>query len=192
MAVDGPEHRGREQRGDLLWRRTIKPILFLTMLSVTIMSGCTSYRPAGAGDHGFTDIQTGDDEFEIAFRGNGSAVRVQEYALLRAGEVAFAHGFPYFAIVQPQRRSRRSSQMAQEVVTSGDTQTTNRQTESEAARFVATTYAVNVPPVRHAAFDLHIRFRIQCFKEQTHGIRMFDAKLLQESIRTKYGIKAKD
>ncbi len=162
------------------------------LLSIAILSGCaTSYRPAGAGSHGFTDIQTAPDDFEIGFRGNGSAIRVQEYALLRAAEVTQAHGFPYFAIVQPQRGSRRSSQMAQEVVTSGDTQTTNRQTQSETSRSVAATYAASIPPVRHIAFDLYIRFRIKCFNEQVDGIRTFDAKLLQESIRTKYKIKHK-
>jgi len=154
-------------------------------------SGCaTRYRPISGG-YGFSSIQVAADEFEITFKGNGqtSAEEVQEYAVLHAAEVTLKHGYPWFAIIKEERRRRRASRMLEERTTEGNKQTTDQKTISEAGRSVTTGYAVSVPPIRHKGFDRQARWKIECFKGKIDGSRMFDAALLQESIRAKYKIR---
>jgi hypothetical protein len=50
---------------------------------------------------GFADEQIAPDKFVISFQGNGhdTSEKVSDFALLRAAQLALAHGCPYFAVV---------------------------------------------------------------------------------------------
>ena len=66
-----------------------------------LLAGCaTPYQPSKRGN-GFTDSQLTRDEFEVRFQGNGQtrAEQVQDFALLRAAQVALGHGYSYFAVL---------------------------------------------------------------------------------------------
>ncbi len=169
----------------------LTPCLALLFAAVLCPGCATAYRPAGSGDKGYSDMQLGPNEFDIMFKGNGqtTAEKVADFAVLRAAEVAGANGFSWFAIIGPERRSRRSTRTTGQTVTEGNRQTTDHATQSEAGRFVGTAYSVTVPPVRHKGFDRQLRFRIHGFTEKAEGIYLFDVALVRESIRAKYKIK---
>src|SRR5204862_5042008 len=83
--------------------------------------GCaTPYQSGGFGG-GFSDTQLALDIFRVNFRGNGytSPERAQDFALLRASELALQHGFAHFAIIDQHNSTR-----VQSYTTPGTAQTT--------------------------------------------------------------------
>lgn len=71
------------------------------------LASATGYQPAGS-DGGFTELQLAPDMFRVAFQGNTytSQERVADMALLRAADLALAHGASYFAVLNQLRESR--------------------------------------------------------------------------------------
>ena len=81
---------------------------FLTIIVLTALTaGCvtavgTSYGPAvDAKGYGYEDSRIEEDRFRITFRGDGatSAEAVEDFALLRAAELAIENDFEWFRIV---------------------------------------------------------------------------------------------
>lgn len=84
----------------------------LVLLLAVTLGGCalasaTGYRPVGPGG-GYTELQLAPDMFRIAFQGNAytSQERVADMALLRAADLALAHGAHYFVVLNQLRESR--------------------------------------------------------------------------------------
>jgi len=80
------------------------------LLLTLALGGCasaTDYQSAGA-DGGYSELQLAPDIFRVAFQGNiyTSQERVADMALLRASDLALAHGAPYFIVVNHLRQSR--------------------------------------------------------------------------------------
>lgn len=76
-------------------------LAILLALSVALVCSCaTRYQPAAASG-GFSEAQIAADRFLIGFQGNGSSTleQVYDFAMLHAAEVAHAHGFTCFAIL---------------------------------------------------------------------------------------------
>jgi hypothetical protein len=73
------------------------------MCCVFLVGCATAYKPNGFAG-GFSDTQLAPDVFRVNFRGNGytSAERVQNFAMLRAAELALEHGYSHFAIINEQ------------------------------------------------------------------------------------------
>ena len=71
------------------------------------LTSATGYQPADS-DGGYSELQLGPDLFRVAFQGNlyTSQERVADMALLRAADLALAHGASYFVVLQQLRESR--------------------------------------------------------------------------------------
>ena len=82
-------------------------LLALAFGGCALTGGVTRYEPAGS-DGGYSELQLGPDLFRVAFQGNPytSQERVADLALLRAADLALAHGASYFVVLQQLRESR--------------------------------------------------------------------------------------
>ena len=81
-------------------------ILAALALGGCALSSATGYAPAGS-DGGYSELQLAPDVFRVAFQGNPytSQERVADMALLRAADLALAHGASYFVVLQQLRQS---------------------------------------------------------------------------------------
>ena len=71
------------------------------VLTAIVLSACaTAYQPKDTLTGGFTETQLAPDAYRIVFNGNSSTSkeRAQDFALLRAAELALSAGFPFFTI----------------------------------------------------------------------------------------------
>jgi hypothetical protein len=78
---------------------------FLTLATATLaLSACatpTVYQPAASARAvGFAETRIEADRYRVSFRGGGGApvAQVQDYALLRAAELAIANGYDWFRV----------------------------------------------------------------------------------------------
>lgn len=65
------------------------------------LSGCaTSYQSQGYTGEGYYESRTGENTFEVSFRGNRHTPRerVVDFSLLRSSEVTIENGFRYFIV----------------------------------------------------------------------------------------------
>jgi hypothetical protein len=81
--------------------------LFLSSLIVGCATGYTSTGFTG----GYSETQLAPDVFRVTFRGNGytSAERVQDFALLRAADLALSNDYTYFGILGEANGGSQSS-----------------------------------------------------------------------------------
>lgn len=61
----------------------------------------TRYQPAGQGGVGYSELRIEPDRYRVTFQGGPGApeAQVQDYALLRAAELALAGGYDWFRVV---------------------------------------------------------------------------------------------
>ena len=78
----------------------------IAAFSLVFLAGCatavgTTYAPAGKGGYGYTDTRIEDDRYRITFAGDGATTpeAVEDFALLRAAELALAGGYDWFRVV---------------------------------------------------------------------------------------------
>lgn len=166
--------------------RTMKTsVQIFVIVATALFSGCaTSYQSNGFTG-GYTETQLAPDVFRVAFRGNGytSQQRAQDFAMLRAAELALQRDFTHLAVVD-----ERSSTTAHSFTTSGHATTTgtasvygNRATYSG-----NTTYT---PGQTHTFYKPETGIVVQFFKSKPEAIFAFDAAFLQQSIKHTYKIK---
>jgi len=74
--------------------------------SLVLLAACatavgTSYAPAGKSGYGYTDTRIEEGRYRIAFAGDGATTpdAVEDFALLRAAELALAGGYDWFRVV---------------------------------------------------------------------------------------------
>jgi len=82
-------------------RLGLTAIVIIGALSGLDLVGCAkAYQPKGLSG-GFSETQVGENSFNVYFRGNGQTheERAEDFTLLRSAEVALAHGYQYFIIV---------------------------------------------------------------------------------------------
>jgi hypothetical protein len=98
----------RAEWGGLTMTSTrLRGLLLAVAFGGCALTNVTRYEPAGS-DGGYSELQLGPDLFRVAFQGNPytSQERVADMALLRAADLALAHGASYFVVVQQLRESR--------------------------------------------------------------------------------------
>ena len=157
----------------------------LIVVAAALFSGCaTSYQSNGFTG-GYTETQLAPDVFRVAFRGNGytSQERAQDFAMLRAAELALRHEFTHLVVVD-----ERSSTTAHSFTTSGHATTTgtayvygNRATYSG--------YTTYTPGQTHTFYKPKTGIVVQFFKSKPDAIFAFDAAFLQQSLKQTYKIK---
>lgn len=61
----------------------------------------TGYAPADKRGHGYSDTRIEADRYRITFAGDGATPQnvVEDYALLRAADIAIANGYDWFRVV---------------------------------------------------------------------------------------------
>lgn len=81
-------------------RRLTLAILFFIIAACATAVG-TAYAPAGKGGYGYSDTRIEDGRYRIIFSGDGATPpdAVEDYALLRAAELALAGGYDWFRVV---------------------------------------------------------------------------------------------
>jgi len=172
-----------------------------TIASVLFLVGCaTPYKPEGFMG-GFSDTQYAPDVFRVVFRGNAytSADRAQDFALLRASDLALQHGFSCFAILD-----ERSSTTVDTFTTPGHSDTTAYGTgntfgniylnpyggqysgTSSLSVHATTTYT---PPKTYVFYKPQTGLLFRAFQDKPDGIFTFDAGFIQQSLKQKYKIK---
>jgi hypothetical protein len=167
----------------------MKPTLYLILVSLAVWGlGCaTPYKSSGFMG-GFSETRLAEDVFRVNFRGNGytSPERTQDFAMLRAAELAQENGFKYFAIIDESASTDVST-----FTTSGSAQTTGsasiygRSGSYYGNYSERTTYT---PPQTHFVFKPRSGLLMRCFAEKPDGIYVLEAAFLRESIKAKYKI----
>lgn len=78
----------------------------LAVLSIAALAACatavgTAYAPADAKGYGYSETRIEQDRYRITFAGDGATPPevVEDYALLRAAELAVENGYDWFRIV---------------------------------------------------------------------------------------------
>ena len=78
----------------------------LFALSITTLAACatavgTAYGPADSKGYGYTETRVEADRYRIVFAGDGATPPgvVEDYALLRAAELAVEGGYDWFRVV---------------------------------------------------------------------------------------------
>lgn len=156
------------------------------ILVLLLLSGCaTSYQQEGATG-GFNDYQVSKDTFMIKFRGNGYTKkdRAADFSLLRAAEVTLKNGYSYFAIIGGNVDTANSSfTTPASYNTYGTANTYGNTSYINATTYQTGGQTFNVS--RHTS-----TLQIKCFKkEQKLNTTLYDAKMVQSSLKAQYNIK---
>ena len=71
------------------------------LLSACAAVGPTAYGPADQKGFGYEETRIENDRYRITYRGSGGMLpeKVEDYAMLRAGELALQNGFSWFRVV---------------------------------------------------------------------------------------------
>jgi hypothetical protein len=159
--------------------------VFFVAAAVSLVAGCaTPYQSTGFRG-GYSETLLAPDVFRIYFRGNAftSIERAQDFALLRAAELARERGFAYFAIVD-----ESSSSSVHAYTTPGQSYSSGSAvvTGNVATYSGQTTY---YPGQTSFMYKPRTGLVIRCFAEKPEGIFTFEAAFLEESLRQKYGLR---
>ncbi len=157
----------------------------LIVVALTALWGCaTSYKSKGFTG-GFSELQLAPDVFRVTFNGNAytSGERAQDFAMLRAAELALQNGFGYFAIVDAHNTVRTESFTTPGQATSTGTLSVYG---NQAYYSGQSTYT---PGQTTTFFKPKTGMVVQCFRTKPDGINAFDAAFLQQSVKQAYNIK---
>jgi TPR repeat protein len=166
---------------------TLNMVAFV-IVAVIFISGCaTSYQSTGFTG-GYSETQLAPDVFRIRFAGNGytSGERAQDFAMLRAADLALQHGFKYFAVID-----ESSSTAVSRFTTPGSATTTGSAYVSGGDGNYYGSYSGQTkytPPQTYNVFKSRAGLLIRCFTDKQEAIYTFDAVFLQQSLKQKYHI----
>lgn len=150
------------------------------------LTGCATGYHGNSVSGGFSETQLGENAFRVTFRGNGytKPERAADLSLLRAAEIALAHGFKYFVVVD----AGQGSSLSTYTTPTQSYSTMNAYGYGGQAYGNATTtttggqtFFVSKPSATNT---------ILCFKEkpETPGL-VYDADFLVKSLKQKYAIR---
>lgn len=79
----------------------LSPLIAALALAACATAVGTTYAPAGKGGYGYSDTRIEEGRYRITFAGDGATTpdAVEDYALLRAAELALAGGYDWFRVV---------------------------------------------------------------------------------------------
>lgn len=156
------------------------------LVLVILVSGCaTGYGSQGFGG-GYTDVKIQDDIFKISFRGNAylGSSKCQDYAMLRAAEVALENGYKYFIVLDDKSGTQQysyttpvESHTSGTINTYGSSATYSGRTSYSGGQ----TYNFNKP---------RSNLMIRCFKgKPENSLAMpFDARQVKNNLRLQYSL----
>ena len=173
----------------------MKPI-FLSLLLVALTSCATQYQPKSFSG-GFSETQLAENVFKVSFEGNGytDTERSSDFALLRSAEITIENKYKYFALADSQSGIKTSSfttpVTAHTTGYSNSTGTLNMYGNNgyySGSSFGSSTttfsggdtFFINKPSSNYL---------IVCYKKKPKDTFVFDAKIIQESLKKKYQIQ---
>ncbi len=179
----------------------MKSSIHLVMYVSLSLLGCATPYHSNSLLGGYTETQLAPDVFRVGFQGNGytSPERAQDFALLRAAELAQQNGFRYFVVID-----ERSSTEVQSFTTPSQTQTStygsgtshgNIYMNPFGATYSGTSYTylssrtTHTPGQTHTFYKPRTGLLIQGFHSKPENIYTFDAEYLQQSVKQRYRIK---
>jgi hypothetical protein len=142
------------------------------LAAIVVLSGCaTAYQEKGYTG-GFSETMLAPDTFKVQFSGNAytSAERASDFVVLRAADKSIELGCNYFAVAGEANGASVGS------FTAGGAGWGHRG---------AWGWSSTVPVVKPNSALL-----VKCFPEKPEGINVLDAHFVDQSIRTKYGLKS--
>jgi hypothetical protein len=158
-------------------KRHMKNIILVIFISTFIQSCATTYQKSGFTG-GYSETQLDVNLFKVSFIGNGytGRERVTDFTLLRSAELALKNGYQYFAIIDSNNYTSRSSRT---------TPISFHTTGSAYGGTVTTTtggktYHTSKPSSSNT---------IICFKKKPEKTFSYSANFIRKSITEKYGIK---
>ena len=158
---------------------------FAVAIALVFVACATAYKPVGFTG-GYSEIQVAEDVFQVTFKGNGYTARERaaDFSLLRCAELALNHGYTCFVIVESDHYTKKS------------TYTTPQRSKTTGSVYGYGNYAtVNTKTVTYGGETYNISKprainTIVCFKEKPADVLVaYDAALVSQQIREKYGIK---
>jgi hypothetical protein len=160
----------------------------LTCVCVAL-SGCATPTPyqSSAFAGGYSETQLSSNVFKVYFRGNGYTgdERAADFTLMRSAELASAHGFAYFIIVD-----EHSGESYSTVTTPATTYTTTNVTAIGDDTAHGTSISTTVGGESYVIRKPSKQNTIVCFTEKppVQGV-VYESQFVVRSIRTKYGMK---
>jgi len=159
--------------------------VFAAVAAVSAVFGCATPYQFKAFRGGYSETQLAPDVFRIYFRGNAytSTERAQDFALLRAAELARERGFAYFAVVD-----ETSSSSVHTYTTPGHSSSSGSAlvTGNIATYSGQTTY---YPGQTLLMYKPQTGLVVRYFAEKPQGVYTFEAAFVEDSLRQKYGLK---
>lgn len=80
--------------------------ILMMMAATWLLAACatavgTAYGPADANGYGYTEMRIEADRYRVSFAGDGATPPevVEDYAMLRAAELAIENGYDWFRVV---------------------------------------------------------------------------------------------
>ena len=157
---------------------------FAICCTVSITSCATPYQPYGITG-GYKETPLAPDVVRITVEGNGytSRDRVQDYALLRAAEMALQSGFPYFVVINERNDTSTGS-----FTTAGSSYTSGSVygVGNSAYYSGTTTY---VPGQTYTFHFPETGILVKFLRKKTKDAMVFDAKFLTATLKQKYKIQ---
>lgn len=158
-------------------------------LICVVLSGCatpTPYQSSGFAG-GYSETQLSSNVFKVYFRGNGytSDERAADFTLIRSAELALAHGFDFFIIVDEQSAASYST-----VTTPTTTYTTTNVTATGGDTAYGTSNSTTIGGESYVIRKPSKENTIVCFQEKppVQGV-VYESQFIMQSIRAKYGMK---
>jgi hypothetical protein len=81
---------------------------YFPAMALGLWAGCATGYHGMSLTGGFTETQLAPGVYRVTFEGNGysRSERVQDFAMLRAAELALAHGFTHFTLLDAHESNR--------------------------------------------------------------------------------------
>jgi hypothetical protein len=94
------------------------PARFAAPLGAVLLAACAGSNPyhSLAGGEGYSDVALAPDRWQISFHGSPDQdeTAAKKYALVRAAQIAVAHGYPYIRLEEGETRVGEDRQRVRE------------------------------------------------------------------------------
>jgi hypothetical protein len=90
-----------------LFRIAVTILLTTVMLCACASHSKSPYKPATNAGFGYTETLLGENYYRVEFKISGSTKKAQDYALLRASELANTQGYDWFIVLKRDTRTDR-------------------------------------------------------------------------------------
>lgn len=159
--------------------------LFAFVAIVLFLQGCaTAYQKTGFSG-GYSETQLDENVFRVSFSGNGytGSERAADFTLLRSAELTLDNDFHYFAIIDANSKTSRSTHTTPTTsYTTGSAYGSGNYAYGSATTTTTggQTYNISKPSASNT---------IVLFKEKPETGFTYNAKFIYKNITEKYGIK---